>query len=928
MSVPAETLVSGAAPARGRSRIRTAALVCGVAAALLLAAHLAFLRYAREVFIERRLSFRDETPLAALKAISRAGQASEQDPAFAPLAPARAFEEITPFDDEAHSWSTAAGLYGGAGVTVFDANGDGRLDVYLCHDGQNWTRATDANGVLETEPRYQANVLYLNLGTDPAGNPAFGRLDLLAERANDTFVEEELLVENYLFPRRTTADSKKRPARAANVALAADLDSDGRPDLLVGNSPTGSGWSHPETQQVLARFVSPVGRQARHSNIPLASMANYLLAGYRPKQSLDDQRGSSRGREYEGANSLFLNLGDRDGDGLPEWRDASREAGVEGSRSTHGLAAADVDLDGDLDLYEANTMDPDMWPGNSRFWAGGANALYLNQLAETGRLTFVERGAAMNVDSVFDGDYPQPTLYRIKRFPLLPVEYALAAFNLEAYHPEYLVIDGERAEPAEISWATVFQDVNQDGYPDLWVANDLSHLRLYINQQGRRFVLGEHPRSRRTGFWMTFAASDLNGDLAEDLVVGNLGGGVLNHAMVSPDPYQILDPVVMDSRAFSQFFLGRHDNTHLLLDGRSLTREMRHKVRHSKVLPPETSFRNNYRQKAVVETKLPPFDPDSLDPYEFAWGMTAFDAQNDGRPDVYYLGCLVGRGGGLFPVSGTGPGRFLVNATRPGGEVRLVDLTAEHHLFDIEELQYDRLESEGYIYRRAPTQNWDKRDMVYSYDRSTWISQGPSIQERVTNQDMLQTAEQGRSAVAADLNADGYDDLILTNLGGYDSRSSKAVNLKAMIDGRPQVIPAPDFNYPSLTNFEPGRTRVFLNRYSGSGWLAVRLIDDSPGSFNRDAVGARVVVNGRHLRVKRAGDGGFIGNVLADLRFGLGTERARKIEIHWPDRARTVTRLDLPELAGGVLIVSKSRSGMEWQPAEGYSALERTVPSK
>ena len=96
--------------------------------------------------------------------------------------------------------------------------------------------------------------------------------------------------------------------------------------------------------------------------------------------------------------------------------------------------------------------------------------------------------------------------------------------------------------------------------------------------------------------------------------------------------------------------------------------------------------------------------------------------------------------------------------------------------------------------------------MVHSYDRSNWSLHGPGVQEKITNQDLIQASENGRAVVSADLNNDGFLDLILRNQGGYDSRSSNGSNLKAVIDGQPQVIPAHDYNYPTPTNYEPGRT--------------------------------------------------------------------------------------------------------------------------
>ena len=857
---------------------------------------------------ERTLTFVDDTPIEVIKQLKHQAGTAEQG-GFARSEPPQPFVKMDPFGEDAYCWSNQFSQYGAAGILVFDANGDERLDVYFCQDGQNWTQPTDDDGVLLSEPRYQNNGLYLNQGNDEHGNPIFKPIGELA-RVNETLVESELLVEDYLFPRKSTAESTKRPGRGSNVAVAADFNSDGRLDLLIGNEPKGMFWSHPKTQRVLMQFVNPVGREAKKSKQPLAAMGLHLIQ-YEPRQSIHDQRDSARGVEFEGANSLYINLGDEDGDGIPEWRDASPETGIEGFGATYGIAVADIDLDGDLDVFFANTGDMDYWIGGSKYWAGGANCLYINLLAETGSLKFVERAAEIDLDGVYDQDYPMPHYYRLRRIPFLPPEYSILFMKYESYQPEYLVINGQEAEHGQISWSCVLQDVNEDGYPDAWVANDMGFLRLYLNEGGRKFTRVDHARSSRSGYWMTFAPGDFNGDLKEDLFVGNLGGAVMNHAFATPDPYDLFDPVILNTTIFSQFYNDKHDTRHALIDGADYRRETRNRVQHSRVLPPDVTIPNNYRRHAPKGLKLPPFDPDTINAYEFSWGATAFDVQNDGALDLYYIGCLYGRGGGLFPISGTGPGRLLVNVTTANTEARFVDRTAEHHLFNIEELKYDRLASHGYVYRKAPQQNWGKRDMVYSYDRSNWALQGPSIQEKVTNQDMIQTAENGRAVVSADLNNDGYLDLILRNQGGYDSRNSQATNLKAIIDGRVQVIPAHNYNYPSPTNFEPGKTWMFVNTYNRNNWIRVRLLDDSPTSHNRDAIGARVIVNGRQLRVKRCGDGGFLSNCSTDLHFGLGQHTSSKIQIEWPDRQRTVTRVNLNAIKNRTVVISKTAGLLE-----------------
>ncbi|MEM9820301.1 MAG: CRTAC1 family protein [Bacteroidota bacterium] len=844
---------------------------------------------------------------------------------FAKLAPPSPFKEIQAFDDDAKSWGTFAGQYASVGLLIFDANGDDRMDAYFLNPGDNWVHPTDKKGVLMDEPRLQHNALFLNMGNDEVGNPIFKEIDELAQ-ANNTFVKEELLVENYLFPRNSTGDSFERRGRNSQTAISVDLNADGLKDLIVGSGLEGMVWSSPETQRILGQFVRPVGRQANNVKTPMRSQGLGFIKDYVPRDNTHDKHASSRGEEFIGSNSVFLNLGDKDQDGIPEWKDITDASGLGGQRNTFSILAFDFDLDGDLDIFEGNTMDEDYWPGGSRANAGGANQFYVNQLMETGELTFVEKSKAFNVDGVYDEDNPMDNYYRLKRWPLLPKEYSLAFMNFEPYHPEWLNINGQESEHGQISWSSVTQDVNHDGYADIWVANDLGWLRLYINDKGKGFVSPEkYARSDKTGYWMSFSPADFNGDLKEDLFAGNLGGSSMNFAFSYPDANMILNPVMTVGTMAQQYFADRHRAMHAIVDGRDFTNELTTQVKHSKILPPDASLPNNVRP-FVPGGKQVPYEVNSLDPYEFSWGSTTIDVQNDGKEDLYWIGCLYGSGGGIFPIMGTGPGRLLVNATEKGEAVNFVDLTAEYNVFNILELNYDKLETEGYIYRKSPTKNWGKRSMVYSYDRDVWGLQGPDVLQKVSNASMIQLAEEGRSAVAADINNDGFQDIIIRNIGGYDSRKSTAVNLKAKIDGKIRVLPSHDANFPTPTNFEPGDSRVFINTHTGSNYLKVKLFDDTEGSLNRNAIGAKVTINDELLRVSRCGGGGFLSNYEGPLHFGLADKRAVKISIQWPDKNQTVEEYELDNLSNGTISISKQQGVIKWEPNENYKT--KTIAQK
>jgi len=842
---------------------------------------------------------------------------------FAELSSPSPFREVEAFDDEAKSWGTFAGQYGACGLLLFDANGDDLLDAYFLNPGDNWARPTDENGILADTARLQFNSLYLNQGNDAKGDPIYLRCDEIAAR-NNTYVREELLVENFLEPRNSISDTRQRAGRHSQNAISVDLNGDGRNDLIVGSGLDGMIWSAPETQRVLGQFVRPVGRQANNVRTPMKGQGLGFIKDYAPRDNTYDKHNTGRGEEFLGTNSVFLNMGDKDKDGLPEWKDITKASGLGGQRNTYSILAIDFDLDGDLDIFEGNSMDGDYWPGGARANSGGANQFYVNQLVETGELKFIECSSQLNIDGVYDEDYPRtPSYWRLKTYPYVPKEYFMALMSFEEYVPEWLNINGQETEHGQLSWASVSQDVNNDGYPDIWVANDLGWLRLYLNKSGKGFELADkYARSDKTGYWMSLSPADFNNDLHEDLFAGNLGGSSMNMAFSYPDPNMMIDPVMTVATMGQQYFADRHRAMHTIINGQNIHKEFLTSVKHSKVLPPDATQTNNVRP-FVPGGRHVPYDINSLDPYEFSWGSTTLDVQNDGLKDLYWIGCLYGAGGGLFPIMGSGPGRLLINATKEKEKLSFVDLTAEYHAFNILELEYDKLDSEGYIHRKSPTKNWGKRSMVYSYDQDVWGLQGPEVLQKVSNRSMIQLAEEGRSVVAADLNNDGYQDIVVRNIGGYDSRKSNGVNLKAKINGKIRVLPAHDANFPTPTNFEPGDTRVLMNTHTGANSIKIALTNNMPGNFNYNSIGAQIIVNGNQMDVVRVGGGGYISNYDGPVHFGLAEDVVHTVTVVWPDKERTKRTYEVDGLANGKLVIDREAGVKDFVPYR--TAANRTL---
>ena len=148
-----------------------------------------------------------------------------------------------------------------------------------------------------------------------------------------------------------------------------------------------------------------------------------------------------------GANRLYRNVGDG------RFADATVSAGVGDDRWSTGAAFGDYDLDGDLDLYVANYVDfdPDIrredrpfcqWKSvdvfcGPRSLRGAADRLYRNE------------GDGRFVDKTADA-------------------------GVEDRHKYY-------------GFAVLFSDYDQDGWPDLFVANDSTPNLLYHNLGDGRF---------------------------------------------------------------------------------------------------------------------------------------------------------------------------------------------------------------------------------------------------------------------------------------------------------------------------------------------------------------------------------------------------------------------------------------------------------
>src|SRR5216117_1282122 len=218
-------------------------------------------------------------------------------------------------------------------------------------------------------------------------------------------------------------------------------------------------------------------------------------------------------------------LGDLTGDGLPEivltsnlggtrlylnegkfrFRDITEQAGLKGKGWTTGVTLADVNGDGRLDIYVCHAG-----LGDSRL---RANELYINQgVNANGGPTFVEQAAAYGVadsgystqavffDSDRDGDLdllvinnsPRP----VASMPLTntrnqrdPLGGAHLYRNDGGHFVDVSAAAGIYGSEIGLGLGVVVSDVNRDGWPDIYVANDFFERDyLYINNGDGTFA--------------------------------------------------------------------------------------------------------------------------------------------------------------------------------------------------------------------------------------------------------------------------------------------------------------------------------------------------------------------------------------------------------------------------------------------------------
>ena len=560
----------------------------------------------------------------------------------------------------------------------------------------------------------------------------------------------------------------------------------------------------------------------------------YVGARGHPTDGLDFR---SPGEGQGNMDQLFLNNGDG------TFRDITEVAfgDAVNIRAASSIACADVDNDGWVDFFVGNLAASEFRVHTTPSYPGHVNMLYRNN----GDLTFTEVGEQAGVRG------PQIVMRDRSGQPVL-FEDPESGEQFEGWDPEQRDREGNRiGEPTGQTHAVLFFDYDDDGDPDLWTANDGDRLHIYRNDSAPgsiRFTpVAAALELDKVGSWMGFAVGDYDGDADLDVFVTNIGYHPrLKAAWRKPGG---------SCEYHDQFewgtclhYLLRNDGVGDLpgLGKTGLFRDvaLTTDVAPSPWLPPHSLDPSNIHPSREI--------PTGLGAYDFGFGATFFDYDNDRVQDLYWLGSLT-RGDGPLGWKFDSPGRLI----RGDGQGNFEDITVRAQLLDIVDVDYGALSANDDTEEtRLDTQNH----------------------------------ENGKGLAHGDLNGDGYVDLIATNSSGDVYRTAPI---------------SMGVNIPPIRVQERGPVFVWLNGGGENHWLTLRLRGrmavDGTGS-NADGIGTRVYVKTApgdqaepvvQVQEVRAGSS-YLSMDSIDLEFGLGTATmVTEVTLRWPS-GRTQTLQNLP----------------------------------
>jgi Na+-translocating ferredoxin:NAD+ oxidoreductase RnfD subunit len=397
----------------------------------------------------------------------------------------------------------------GGGVCWLDYNGDGWQDLFAVNsyssaDTSRW----EANGGL---PRTQ-----------------------LFENVRGRF-------------RNVTASAQAGLQVQGDGCVAADLNGDGRPDLLVT---TTSGidllWNEGHGRFAEGARAAGMTASGWYAGAAVADVngdgrPDVFVAGYaRPYDQVPNSLAGFPTNLVGVRDLLYLNEGNGP-NGRARFREVGVQAGLESSGFSHGLGATFLDVDGDgrPDLYVANDEDPNElyvnvpWPGGAKADPAGLGFRFENRAAAAGvadpyaGMGVAVDGAAGPLDLFVTNSRNEPSAAFARK----------TASAFASARPDF--------DPALgagfAGWGDSFADLANSGRPDLVLATGGIPVKSLAKDAGSLKVVaplagdvvkryGVAPGVAPAGVRVNgrgLAAADVDNDGRVEIAVNSIGGKLL-----------------------------------------------------------------------------------------------------------------------------------------------------------------------------------------------------------------------------------------------------------------------------------------------------------------------------------------------------------------------------------------------------------------